>query len=189
MIALAFLQNNALDYCKFLNAPCLPPDKNAEAQLVVILCIMFGFVIFITAIYHAVTRLRIVSPKEFQEANRRLQATVPLLSTLQGRPLRRLCISISRDLVQVTGFTQKHLSRCFHEHYSTIRKDMGRMGTMIGFMAENKALRTDAIIIRCFPFTLRARTLRTIEAAAHYSTQWSPLLRQFRMDNPACKEL
>ena len=88
MNVLIVLQNSWFDYCQSRNLPCTPPDKNAEAELLVIICAMFGLWILVSAAHYAIVRLRIKTAKEFREAVERLDINISLLSAAQGKRSR-----------------------------------------------------------------------------------------------------
>jgi|ERR1041385_1894348 hypothetical protein len=189
MNVLILLQNAWFDYCQSRNLPCTPPDKNAEAELLVIICAMFGVWIFLSAARYAIVRLRIRTAKEFREAVERLDITIPLLTSSRGRRLRPVCRSISCDLIQVTGLMEKHTSRCFHKYY--FAGEQSRMKSLMKFMHENKTLRGDAIFIRMvyfIPFLVGLMERETREAANRYKSTWLPLFRQYTIENPECRD-
>jgi hypothetical protein len=178
--------------CKIFNAPCVPPDKNAPVTLALIISLSFGVIIFATAVHYAITRLRTATPKEFRRANDRLSAGIPLLVTLRGKNLRRLCRNISSDIIQVTGFTEKHLSRCFHKYYSVLPEHWDRMDSMVYFMRENRGLRDAAIFARLLyflPLLMHPLVKQTKTTANRYSKDWKPLLERYRAEHPECNDL
>jgi hypothetical protein len=188
MNVLILLQNTWLDYCQSRNLLCTPPNKNAEAELLVIICAIFGIWILLSAAYYAIVRLRIKTGKQFQEATSRLDANILLLSSSGGKSLHHVCRGISSDLIQVTGAMEKSTSRCFSQYYFSGKQI--RMKSLMEFMRENKSLRTDAIIVRfiCFlPFLVRPMAKGAREAADKYKGTWLPMSKKYTVENPDCR--
>lgn len=187
MTVLLLIRETLLDYCHMQPLPTIPPDKNSETIIALSMCVTIGLIVLLSAVYYAIVRLRTATQEEFKEANDRLGASIPNLAMLKGKELRRLCRSISYDIIQVTGFAEKQVSLCFHEHGATHDQRL----SMLEFMWENKALRVDAVVVRllyCLPFIrpLRSTTKRMTE---QYSTEWMRLLQRFRFKNPECSDL
>jgi len=187
-VASALLQSDWLVYCKAMNLPCVPPDKHSEITVAMMICVSIAIIIFISAVHHAITRLHIATPAEFQKANDRLSTGIPLLVSLEGKELRHLCRDISRDLIQVTGFAEKHLSECFHKYYPRHRS---QIGLMLRLMKENRVLRTEAVILRflCFlPIVFRPPVRRTNATTRSYLDGWLPMFERYKVEYPECQD-
>jgi hypothetical protein len=138
------VDQNWIDWCKshFPDAPCDPPP-GADFTIGTILCVFIALLIAVTAIFHAISRLRISTPEEFRAANKRLSAGMELIIWLRGEELHQHCHLVSRDIIRITGFVQRHVSICFHNHRSSYSEDRYKMAAMMLFLRENKSLRID----------------------------------------------
>jgi hypothetical protein len=191
-VTLLILQSQQwIDYCKARmgpSAPCrIPPGVDPTKSIVTILCVIFSAVILVSAIFHFLVRLRIGTAAEFDKANDRLLASTPLLASLKGKYLRQHCKTVSRDLIQVTGFAGKRASLCLHEHYASYDRD--RIRSIFNFINENKDLRFDAVLIRVIyyvPFFTNLMARKTKATVHHYATGWRALFEQYTTENPEC---
>lgn len=187
------LDDKWIQYCKSVmpNAPCdPPPGMNTDFTLSMVLCGMFGIAIAITAVYHAITRLRTTTRDEFLKANERVRESIPLLALLQGKPLRRECRVLSRDLILITGYAGKRISACLHQYYFSTPWQSARMRSLMLFMGESKALHTDAVFVTFLyfiPLLTRPMAKYARTTAERYSTQWLTLLEQYKIENPECQ--
>jgi hypothetical protein len=180
-----------LEWCKshYPNAPCdIPPG--ADFSLAMIICVFIAVLIAVTAIFHAISRLRISTPEEFREANNRLSNGREMVVPLKGRRLRQHCRLISRDVIQITGFAGRHVSICFHGHHSDYAQNREKRAAMMLFMDENKSLRSDGIVIAILyylPLMIRPLVKQTKSAMDRYSAMWLPLFEQYTIENPECQ--
>jgi len=106
------------------------------------------------------------------------------------KDLRQHCRLVSRDVIQITGFAQRHVSICFHNHRSSYSNDRYKMAAMTLFMQENKSLRADGVVITVLYFislVIGPLVKQTKAAMDRYSTMWLPLFEQYTIENPECQ--
>jgi hypothetical protein len=187
------LDQNWIDYCKshFPTAPCdPPPGPDPSFSIITGVCITFAAIVAVSSIFQAISRLRISSPEEFREANKRLAAGMGLIISLRGKALRQHCRRVSRDVIQVTGFARRHVSICFHNSYSSYSRQRSKMAAMMLFIQENKLLRTDGVFIAVLYFIplLTSPLVKQTKATMNrYSASWLPLFEQYTIENPECQ--
>lgn len=192
MIVLVLLQNDKwMEYCKSLYppAPCtMPPGANATV-FITLLCIIFGLLIAFTAVHHAITRLRIVTAKEFTDLNECLIDGLGLISEFKGRELRAHCHLISIHLIQVTLFAARHVSLCVNKYYS-LPNEQVRLSLLLDLLEDNRKLKQSAIFvafISFMPFLTDITFRKTNDALQFYSTRWLPMIRTYAIEFPECR--
>lgn len=183
-----------IDYCKshFLNAPCdPPPGPDHSFAIITVACVMFAVIVAASSIFQVISHLRISTPEEFREANKRLAVGMPLLVSLRGKRLREHCRATSRDALQVTGFARSHVSLCFHRNYLSYSRNNGRVVLMMLFMRENTLLRHDAALttlLYFLPLTAGPLVRQAKAMMGRYSETWLPLFEQYSIENPECQD-
>jgi len=154
MIALVLLQNDKwMEYCKSLYppAPCTVPPGADPTVLITLLCVGFGLLIAFTAVHHAITRLRIVTAKEFTHLNECLIDGLGLVSEFKGRELYTHCYLVSIHLIQVTLFAARHVSLCVDKYYS-MPHEQARSSLRLNLLEDNRKLKRSAIFIAFISF-------------------------------------
>lgn len=192
MIVLVLLQNDKwMEYCKSLYppAPCtMPPGANATV-LIMLICIVFGLLIAFTAVHHAITRLRIVTAKEFTDLNECLIDGLGLIPEFKGRELRAHCHLVSIHLIQVTLFAARHVSLCVNKYYS-LPNEQVRLSLLLDLLEDNRKLKQSAIFIAFIsfmPFLADITFRKTDNALQFYSTHWLPMIRTYAIEFPECR--
>jgi len=171
------------------NAPCTMPPGASATVFITLLCIIFGLLMAVTAVHHAITRLRIVTGKEFADLNECLIDGLGLVSEFKGRELRTHCHLISIHLIQVTLFAARHVSLCVDKYYS-MPHEQARLSLLLNLLEDNRKLKRSAIFIAFIsflPFLTDITLRKTTYALQFYSTRWLPMVHTYAVDFPECR--
>jgi hypothetical protein len=171
-----------------MNVCTVSPDSHHTFLIVTALIIVFGGWIALTAIHHAITRLRISSTEEFMAANERLTTGIELLKEFHGHSLRVQCHLLSRDLIQVTKYAERNVSLCLHKYYQ-LPNERERINSLLNLLNENRTLKAEAVLITLIYFTPLPTWLMLVEmndVMDFYSTRWFPLFQAYTAEFLDC---
>ena len=170
--------------------PCpLPGWEGTSLAFSLYFCLFIGFFIILLFARDAFSREASISADEFKEATSRVLYRASLLTLRHGDELRRLCWGISSDLIQVTEYINREVSRCFYQ--TGTMEDEEKVVAMLELLRVSRSTQGSArlpkLAIR-FRLPMRLVFEVTAKATEKYISRVPAALHQYCLKHPECAD-